>query len=212
MRMQAAPLLVLLAPLILTDLLSAQAGAPAMSRPVGLQVRLDAPATDSTHGVTRMPPGWHVTMGPGALLYDSLHSASGRFSVESEIFVFPNSKEEDYGIVLGLAGDSWTGFLARPDGWAGVVRHENGAVVPVVGWAAVDSVPRAGGAGPVRAVLRVDAESDSIRFHVNGGLVASLPRATAAVDGMFGLRVGRGINAHVSRLDLIRHLAPAAGE
>ena len=38
----------------------------------------------------QMPPGWHVTTGPGVLLYPTANGdASGNFSLEADIFLFP---------------------------------------------------------------------------------------------------------------------------
>ena len=174
-----------------------------------LAVSLDAPAPDSAYAFAPMPPGWHVTMGPGAVLSDSTHRAEGRFVVESEVFLFPNSGPAEYGIVLGRQGSEWIGFLARRDGSAAIVRHGKTGTEPLVAWAAHDSVPKPG-ADPARVVLRVEAEADSTRFLVNGQRVGSIPRTTA-VEGAFGLRVGPGVNVHVSRLDYTRQLAPPRG-
>lgn len=177
-----------------------------------LAVLLDAPAADSAYTFDRMPPGWHVTMGPGAVLSDSMHRAEGRFVVESEIFLFPNSSESEYGLVLGKDGAAWTGFLLRRDGSATIVRRSGATAAPLVPWTVHDSVPRASGDAPTRVVARVEAERDSTHFSVNGARIASVPRSAAAVDGVFGLRIGPGVNVHVSRLDYTRRLAPPRGE
>lgn len=174
-----------------------------------LAVTLDAPAADSTYAFDPMPPGWHVTMGPGAVLSDSMYRAEGRFAVEAEIFLFPNSAPAEYGIVLGRRGREWTGFLARRDGSAAIVRQGRGGMQPLVAWAAHDSVPKPG-AEPARVVLRVEAEMDSTHFMVNGQRVGAIAR-TSLHDGAFGLRVGPGVNVHVSRLDYTRQLAPPRG-
>ena len=194
-------------PLILPALLHAQAGTAAR-----LAVALDAPAPDSAYTFSRMPPGWHVTMGPGAVLSDSMHRAEGRFAVESEIFLFPNSSASEYGIVLARDERNWTGFLLRRDGSAAIVRHAGGRLTPVVEWAPHDSVPKPGEAEPVRVVLRVEAERDSTHFSVNGTRLRSVLKGAAPVDGIFGLRIGSGVNVHVSRLDYTRRLAPPRGE
>jgi hypothetical protein len=176
-----------------------------------LAVALDAAAPDSAYTFDRMPPGWHVTMGPGAVLFDSLHRAEGRFVVESEIFLFPNSATAEYGLVLGKGEGSWVGFLTRRDGTAAIMRRSGGREITLVPWFAHDSIPQPA-AEPARAILRVEAERDSTHFLVNGARVASVLRSAAPVDGVFGLRVGQGVNVHVSRLDYTRRLAPPRGE
>jgi hypothetical protein len=195
-------------PLIFPAVLHAQAASSAAR----LGVALDAPAPDSAYTFSRMPPGWHVTMGPGAVLSDSMHRAEGRFAVESEIFLFPNSSASEYGIVLANDDQGWTGFLLRRDGSAAIIRHAGGRVTPLADWAAHDSVPKPGEAEPARVVIRVDAERDSTHFSVNGTRVRSVLKSAAPVDGVFGLRIGSGVNVHVSRLDYTRRLAPPRGE
>jgi hypothetical protein len=190
--------------LLVPGFLSAQA-------PRGLAMALDGQAPDSTYTFERMPPGWHVTMGPGAILYDSTATAGGRFVLESEIFIFPNSSDEGYGLVLGRDGSAWTGFLLSRNGMAAVVRSEGGGAKPLVAWAANDSVPRPGD-DPARVRIRVEAERDSVHFLANGARVASLPRSSVNVDGGFGLRIGQGVNVHVTSLDFTRRLAPPRGE
>ena len=175
-----------------------------------LTVELDAPAPDSAWAFAPMPPGWHVTMGPGAVLSDSTNRAKGRFVVESEVFLFPNSSAGEYGIVLGRRGSGWTGFLARRDGSAAILRRAEAGMQPLVGWAAHDSVPRPG-TDPARVILRVEAERDSVHFLVNAQRVGAIPR-TPAIEGVFGLRIGSGVNVHVSRLDFTQRLAPPRGE
>jgi hypothetical protein len=191
--------------LVLSSSLYAQADA------ARLIVALDASAPDSAYTFDRMPPGWHVTMGPGAVLFDSLHRAEGRFVIESEIFLFPNSAAAEYGLILGKDGSSWTGFLTRRDGTAAIIRRSARGDQVVVPWTAHDSVPQPGDA-PARVLLRVEAERDSARFQVNGTQVGSVLRSAVPVDGVFGLRVGPGVNVHVSRLDHTRRLAPPRGE
>ena len=74
--------------------------------------RTDAPARlatatdkiqDSTLAFVEMPPGWHVTMGPGGLLFDPRYFAEGVYSIESNIFHFPNSSNAEYGLAVGGA-------------------------------------------------------------------------------------------------------------
>ena len=182
----------------------------AQERTARLAVSLDAPAPDSAYAFQPMPPGWHVTMGPGALLTDSAYRAEGRFVVESEIFLFPNSSVAEYGLVLGRNGPDWVGFLARRDGTAGIMRRMAGGETPLLSWAGHDSVPQPG-EGPARVILRVEAERDSAHFLVNGQRIGAIPR-TAALDGVFGIRVGKGVNVHVSRLNYTQRLAPPRGE
>jgi hypothetical protein len=55
----------------------------------------------------------------------------------------------------------------------------------------------------------VEATAGEVIFSVNGTVVAKQPRGSVVVDGPFGLRIGKGVNVHVSRLDVTHRLAPA---
>jgi hypothetical protein len=47
-----------------------------------------------------------------------------------------------------------------------------------------------------------------VRFVVNGERVAAWPRASLAVDGAYGFRIGGGVNLHITNLDVTRRVAP----
>jgi hypothetical protein len=159
-----------------------------------------------------MPPGWHVTMGPGGILYDPAFTAEDRFALETEIFLFPGASDAGYGLFFGGAnlqgaGRAYIAFLARADGAVGVFRFAGTRVEPVVDWRRNDStVPL--GQEAVKNGLRIEAERDSVAFKVNGTQIVKLPRTSLAMDGHFGLRIGAGLNVHTSNLDLTRRLAP----
>ena len=184
--------------------------------------RLDEPAAISPSGkletgqwwFVAMPPGWHVTMGPGGLVYHPGYRASGRFIVESELFLFPDSSDEGVGVFVGgqAFGDGetpvHTSLLLRKDGSASVVRRAGGAVVPIADWAAVEGVKAHGGKDAEKHAFRIEAETATVTFLVDGTKVAAVPRTEVAADGHFGLRIGRGVNIHVVRLDFTQQLAP----
>ena len=71
-----------------------------LSTPSDWKWRQDSPAplapgatlTPGSWVFVQMPPGWHITTGPGAILYPSAHGeAEGNFSVETEIHLFPGT-------------------------------------------------------------------------------------------------------------------------
>lgn len=185
---------------------------------------LDAPARlvteqavpDSAWRFVAMPPGWHVTTGPGAFLYDPAHTADGVFTLTSTLYLFPDPSESGYGLFLGA--ESYDGerplglsFLLRRDGAATVTRTDSTGTETVVPWTTVPAArPHTGGV--VENRLAVAAGPDRIAFRVNDDTVAVLPRTSYAVDGGFGFRVGSGVNLHAGSLDLTRHLAPPRRE
>jgi hypothetical protein len=175
----------------------------------------DMPPQDEKPAFSMMPPGWHVTTATGGgILFDPAHAAADRFTVEEEVFIFPGTSEEGYGVFVGgqnleSSGRSYIAFLARTDGSAGVFRFSGASAEPISAWARTEAVLPSGQSEPIRNVLRVVAEPDSVRFLANGKEVARLARSSLALDGIFGLRVGGGLNVHVSNLDITRRLAPA---
>ena len=197
--------------------------------PAGWRAVTDAPAEYVATGIepnagarynfANMAPGWHITTGPGVVLFNPAVRAAGRFRLETEFFLFPNPTEQPVGLFVGgtglegpLASVQWFGLLVRRDGTAGVVHNHGIEHHPMVPYARADSLPPHPGAESQRISLVIDVEADSVRFFVNRGRVAAVPRANANLDGPFGFRVGQGLNLHVVRLDYTQKLAPARGQ
>jgi hypothetical protein len=178
--------------------------------PAGWQVALDAPA-DSAPQFQTMAPGWHVTMGPGAVLYHPAHVAEDRYALEMEFFFFPGPPDAADGFFVGgrsLDGTpAFTAFVIRRDGSAGAIRRVDGVTTQLRAWVKHSAVVAQRGDSVVKNVIRLAAERDSVAFLVNGAEVFRLARSAAPMDGVFGLRAGPGTNLHISRLDHTRHLA-----
>lgn len=194
-----------------------------MNAPPGWKWVLDRPArllnggkfesADSLFEFVHMAPGWHITMGPGAALFDPRERAEGRFVVTGELILFPNASNGEYGVFVGgqaLDGASkqWFAFVVRRDGSAAVMHRAGEETHMVMPWTKHAAVkPRPDGTS-VTNVVQVRAEPDSVRFLVNGEGILSLPRAGINVDGPFGFRIGEGVNLHATNLDITRRLAP----
>ena len=69
-------------------------------------------------------------------------------------------------------------------------------------------MPQAGGEGTAKNILRVEVGPTEIAFSANGKDIANVPRAGLATDGVFGFRVGKDLNMHISTLDVTQRLAP----
>jgi hypothetical protein len=208
---------------VLVALLPAVAAAQ-LSTPADWKWRQDTPAPlaaggDMTPGswvFVQMPPGWHVTTGPGVLLYPAVNGdADGNYSIEAEIFLFPGDSLEEYGVFLGAtdveSGDpSYTAFVLRRDGRAEILARQRTKTAAIAGPVAAAAVaPAAGAKEPVKNVIRVDVTAASVTMNVNGAQVATAPRPQVAVAGRFGFRVGKDMNLHIATLNLTRRLAPA---
>ncbi len=201
-------------------LLAAGLAAQPLPVPEGWKWVTDAPAT---HVATRDPgpgtwlfatmaPGWHVTTRPGVLLFEPSHTARGRFVLESETFLFPDSGESGFGLFVGGADldgtPRYVAFLVRGDGSAAVEAMAGGRARALKGWTKAASIkPVVKGGAPVGNALRIEAEAAGVSFLVNGDLVAEIARDAAPLDGVVGLRIGPDLNLHVSSLDLTHRLA-----
>jgi hypothetical protein len=178
--------------------------------PPGWRIAADAPA-DSAPQFQTMAPGWHVTMGPGAVLYNPAHVAEDRYDLEMEFFFFPGPSDAADGLVVGgkslEEAPAFTAFVIRRDGSAGAIRRIDGITTQLRPWTKHPAVVVQRGDSVVKNVIRLVAERDSVAFLVNGTEVFRLGRDAAPMDGLFGLRAGPGTNLHVSRLDYTRHLA-----
>ncbi|HEX2445408.1 MAG TPA: hypothetical protein VHJ77_15795 [Vicinamibacterales bacterium] len=180
--------------------------------PPGWKVQSDKP-TDKPAYYVEMPPGWHMTTGAASILYDPAYVADGRFAIETEIFLFPGDSQDGYGLFTGgkeLDGGAatYTAFLLRRDGSAGIAARTGGQGRVVRDWVKHDAILPGDQKDSVKNVLRIVAEAADVTFEVNGKPVLTLPRGDLAIDGTFGFRAGDDINVHVSRLDLTRPLAP----
>ncbi len=176
------------------------------TRPPDWMVRFDRPAPDSAIYFVDMPPGWHITTGPAAILYDPAMTASGEYRLRSEVFLFPGERREGYGVFFGgsdLQGDAqaYSYFLLRKDGRFLVKQRRGQETATLVDWTADEAiVPHDGGDDSVKNVIEVDVGPETVLFMVNGKEVGSLERVSLATDGHVGLRVNHALNLHVSSL------------
>jgi hypothetical protein len=205
----------------LCALVPAGVGAQEPERPAGWTWRLDGEqrmvsgqevASGEWRYVT-MAPGWHVTTtDQGASLFAGGKSLSGPWGIEAEIFLFPRPSDAPFGIILEdrdarPAGSRQLRFLMRRDGTAALVARHGGVDTMLVSWVA-DTAVKAHTGGVDKYLLRVMHENATLAFSVNGRDMLSLPTGGADHASVPGLRIGPGINLHVSRYDLITPLAP----
>lgn len=197
--------------------------------PAGWRVLADRAANPVSVGIdphqgddfsfARMPPGWHITTGPGMILFNPSISVGERYRLEVEFFLFPDPSDQPVGIFVGgggfdgpLDGVRWLGLLVKRDGTAGVIQNHGLRHHPLVPYARSDSLTPHPGGDSQRITLAIDVEADSLRFLVNRARVAAVARGDMPLEGSFGFRVGQALNLHVVRLDYTQKLAPARGQ
>jgi hypothetical protein len=162
---------------------------------------------------TRMAPGWHITTTEqGTTLLPKDRTVEGRWGIEVELFLFPDPSDAPFGVIVEAAdtpaGTMQLQFLTRRDGQAALVAqhgHEEALLVP---WTADTGVTAHAG-GVVKYILRVMHEEERLIFSINGREMFAQPTMGEDHRSIPGLRVGPGLNLHVSRFDLVTPLAPA---
>lgn len=180
--------------------------------PEGWEIRTDRGQPAAEISFQEMSPGFHVTTGPAAILYNAANTASGEFRVETEIFLFdPGQRNEAFGLFIGgsdLAGDGqeYTYFLIRRNGGTLVKRRDGAETSVIRDWTPHDAVAtweeREEGESSVLNVLAVEAGAEDLAFFVNGTEVARVPRGDHHVDGIAGLRINHGLNVHVRSFEV----------
>lgn len=185
--------------------LSAQEG----EWPAEWKVRFDrANASRSDIEFVTMSPGWHVTTGPAAILYNPERTASGTYRIQATIFLFDPGRRhaEAYGILFGgqdLEGDqqSYSYFLIRDTGHFLVKRRTGGSTEEVVDWTPSEAIMKyPGGGEQAKNVLAVECGPETVDFYINDTKVTSVPRGQLDTDGVVGLRINHELNVHVSEL------------
>jgi hypothetical protein len=196
----------------LAAVLSAQAAAQA---PAGWQMRLDrstnAADPDRTPEVkfTKMDPGFHVTTGPAAVLWNASNSVSGAYTVRGTFHLMkPSGHANYYGLVFGgnsLQGatQSYLYFLIAQNGTF-LVKHRAGDVTTheVQPRTAHAAIKKPDASGKSTNALEVRVRADRIDYVVNGTVVHSTPKAgmTARTDGLWGVRINHELDVHVEKL------------
>lgn len=180
--------------------------------PEGWKVRTDR-ASDSPAEIVfvDMAPGWHITTGPAAILFNPAITASGSYRIESESFLFdPGTRNEAYGVFFGGRGlegpdQAYSYFLVRRSGEF-LVKKRSGTETPtVLDWTPHPAILRyddRGEGATAKNVLAVEVGPERVRFFVNGQEVGSLSRSDVDTDGVVGLRVNHGLNVHVTSLKI----------
>lgn len=197
------------------------ASAQELTTPPDWRWRLDGPAqlvtaqpaSDSTWQFVGMPPGWHVTTGPGVVLFHPAERGTGRYSLSSDFVLFPNPSDSPYGLVLGGAdlGSANAPSIAvqlRRDGAVRVVAIQDGNEHILAPWRTHAAIKPHSGTGTVTNRLRVGVAPDSVRVFVNDSAIVAVPASGLQLDGQYGFRIGGRLNMHITTLDYTRHLAP----
>ena len=139
-----------------------------------------------------MKPGWHVTTGPAAILFDSTMRGTGNWRVEATLHLFnPGARAEGFGVFFGgrdLNGGTphYSYALLRRDGRAMLKVREGATTRTVRDWTVHRAVP-VWAAGPnvtsVAYAMVIEASADRITMSVGGTQVLDAPRRDMPSEG-----------------------------
>ena len=187
----------------------AGAQAPA-SPPPGWVVKADGGGMNMGDGekviMVAMKPGFHVTTGPAAILFDSTMKATGDWRLEATLDLFdPGARAEGFGVFFGgrdlnSATPHYSYALLRRDGKAMLKVRDGATTRTVRDWAANGGIPtwKGGPAGTsVKYSLVVEAQGTRVTMWLGATQVLDAPRSELPTDGVVGLRINHALNLHV---------------
>lgn len=179
--------------------------------PAGWSARADGTGDIKSVKFVTMAPGYHVTLGPAAILYRKSDRANGPFHT---LATFHQTRKlehaEGYGLFMGgqaLDGkdQKYTYFLVRDDGTYLIKRRDGDKTSEVTkGWTAHPAVKKGNAEGKTTNLLEIDAKQNpsKVDFKVNGQTVYSADAKTMDVKGIVGLRVNHNLDLHIEGYDL----------
>jgi hypothetical protein len=181
--------------------------------PAGYAGRTDQTSssiTDAKYTAAPSGGGWEVKTGPAHILYRAGDTASGGFTLRTEIdqLEAPHHPEA-YGVFFGGshltdADQRYTYFIVRGNGMYAIKGRDGGKASTIVGFTASPNVPKADASGKATYAITVHSAPDTVHFFVNDKLVAAIPKGTLAVDGIAGIRINHNLHVVVKPLTITR--------
>ncbi len=156
----------------------------------------------------KMEPGFHVTTGPAAVLYNAKNVATGTYTLKGTFHLMkPSSHNNYYGLMFGgdaldAQGQNYLYFLVGQNG-SYIVKHRGGPNTHnVQARTPHDAVVKPDAEGKSANTLEVRVGADKIDYVINNTIVHSTPKAgmTAKTDGIWGARINHQLDVHVTGL------------
>ncbi|MGH7515963.1 MAG: hypothetical protein ACREOC_00630 [Gemmatimonadales bacterium] len=180
------------------------------SLPRGWSARTDAKGKEADIRFVVMDPGWHVTLGPPALLWRATDKAEAGFTATALLSQTTAPKHpEGYGIFVGgqsLEADpqqKYTYFLIRGDGKYLIKKRDGANVTNLISaWTPHPAIVKQGPTGEATNRLEVTMDNTRLVFRVNGKEVYSADPRLIDTKGIAGLRVNHNLDLHVQSFDV----------
>ena len=175
--------------------------------PEGWSVRPDEEGSVKSVKFGVMEPGYHVTLGPAAILYRASDRAEGPFHTLATFQQTRKTEDpEGYGIFFGGQdlsgkGQRYTYFLVRGDGKYLIKQRAGEKTTEITrGWIESPAVTKVGPTGSAKNLLEIDAKADpsKVSFKVNGTTVYAADAKALPLKGIVGLRVNHTLDVHVN--------------
>jgi hypothetical protein len=185
----------------------------------GWKVRMDgsqsAAAPDANPNLTfaAMGKGFHVTGGPGAIIWDPAHAVKGVYSVRATFTLMkPSDKVTHYGLVFGGTGiegatPTYVYFTIAQDGTF-EIRHRAGAEVHEMDKSLHVAIRKPDASGKSTNTLEVQVAPTAVSYVINGAVVSATPtRAgtgsyTEKTDGIVGVRIDDQVDVQVDGFEV----------
>lgn len=179
-------------------------GLLAAQLPSGWTARPDDGGKVAEVKVDPMGAGWHVTTGPGGIIYRSADKATGNYEFHAKLHLFPEKGHgEAYGLFIGGsdltgAAQKYTYFLLRGDGTWKVKRRDGAKTADVTpGWTASPAIVKGKADGSVANLVAIVVQGAKVSFQVNGTEVYSTDASKVDANGTPGLRINHNLSVHV---------------
>ncbi|MDQ6612247.1 MAG: hypothetical protein M3Y64_07420 [Gemmatimonadota bacterium] len=186
-------------------------------RPVGWMVQAE-PASmgiKDTVRLVNMAPGWHMTSGPAALLWNPKDVVHGVFVATALLYLGPPRTGDlpGYGMFfggrnMGTPAASYFEFLVRNDRRYSLRKHDGAKVTVLKDWSDLAGIGQHQGQHDhiVRNVFRIVADANMVQLMVNRMVALALPRKDLPPDGTFGMRIGASQEMTVDELGIEGHM------
>jgi hypothetical protein len=178
--------------------------------PRGWTGRTDTKGKEADVSFAVMDPGWHITLGPAALLWRPTDKTDGAFTATALLSQTKAPQHpEGYGIFVGgqsLEADpqqKYTYFLIRGDGKY-LIKKRNGANLMnlISAWTPHPAIVKQGPTGEATNRLEVTMDKTRLVFRVNGKEVYSADPRLIDTKGIVGLRVNHNLDLHLQSFDV----------
>lgn len=204
---------------LLVALIAVLAAPIAAQVPAGWKVRIDgspsaaAPDANASLKFANMGKGFHLTGGPGAIVWDPAHTVKGVFSVKATFTLLkPADKVTHYGLIFGAADlegatPTYVYFTIAQDGTF-EIRHRAGNEIHDMDKSLHFAIRKPDASGKSVNTLEVQVAPTAVSYLVNGAVVDATPNRTGTgaytekTEGLVGVRIDDHVDVQIDGLEI----------